>query len=69
MKPRRPRMTPELVERLIAYAGLAEAEYDCTYGWDDPSEDARAERRKAKRAEKDKAWLFRMRDWFDRKDG
>ncbi len=69
MKPRRPRMTRQLVERLIIYADIAEMEYDRLYEPEATCAEARSERRKAEAAARDKQWLFRMRDWFDARSG
>ena len=59
MKPRRPRMTRQFVHRLLGYVYLSvSCDEEC--GWE-PGEEAQWNR--------DMEWLYRMRDWFDRKDG
>ena len=60
---RRPRMTRQLVDRLIAYTALAECEYE---GWVMDGEEEYA--KEVREAEKDKRWLWRLHDWFRRND-
>ena len=61
-------MTRQLTQRLIQYSEIARMEYESTWGYGADCEESREESRKATQAEKDKKWLFRLRDWFDSRD-
>ena len=79
MKPRRPRMTRQLAERLrhalVHHKEFHQESLDNCFLQDDEGHPKGcvggcADRpRHMAQIDKDTAWLYRMRDWFDRKDG
>ena len=69
MKLRRPRMTRQLVERLIGCVALAETEWENIFDPEADCDEARECRRNARAARQDLEWLFRMREWFDARAG